>query len=152
MKDIWKPPKNNRQMYDSKAWVDWLSYICLLFVMTVRLGWTDSHTFVSYLYDSKAWVDWVPYICLLLLGLSNICNSVCVLPTFLIFGCIINFDMLFLVMGFISFAHEFWFMLISSHHFRSHHLVTKLLSRIQDIVKIFLELVTYNEYACDKFL
>ena len=30
-----------------------LSLIC----MTERLGWTDCHTFVSYLYDSKAWVD-----------------------------------------------------------------------------------------------
>ena len=30
-----------------------LSLIC----MAVRLGWTDYHTFVSYLYDGKAWVD-----------------------------------------------------------------------------------------------
>ena len=66
--------------YDNKAWEDWLPYICLLFIwkwclggltakhlslicMTVRLRWTDCHTFVTYLYDSKAWVDWLPYIC-----------------------------------------------------------------------------------------
>ena len=30
-----------------------LSLIC----MTVRLGWTDCHTFLSYLYESKAWLD-----------------------------------------------------------------------------------------------
>ena len=33
--------------------------------MKVRFGWTDRHTFVSYLYDSQVWVDWLPYICLL---------------------------------------------------------------------------------------
>ena len=31
-------------------------------------------------------------------------------------GCVTNFDMLFLVMGFISLVDEIQFMLISSHH------------------------------------
>ena len=64
-------------LYGSQAWVDWLPYTRLLMVrqqglggltaihlslicMTVRLGWTDYHTFVSYLYGSKAWVDCLP--------------------------------------------------------------------------------------------
>ena len=41
----------------------------------------------------------------------------CVWPTALKLGCITNFDMLFLVMGFISLVDEIQFMLIfSSHH------------------------------------
>ena len=54
-----------------------LSLICM--TLTARIGWTDSHTcvsylyggwtdchtFVSYLYDSKALVDCLPYIYLL---------------------------------------------------------------------------------------
>ena len=41
----------------------------------------------------------------------------CVWPTALKLGCITNFDMLFLVMGFISLVDEIQFMLISSHHY-----------------------------------
>ena len=52
-------------------------------------------------------------ICLLFSGFSNVCHSACVWPTALKLGCIANFDMLFLVMGFISLVHEIQFMLIS---------------------------------------
>ena len=88
----------------------YLSLIC----MTVRIGWTDYHTFVSYLYDSKAWVDWLPYICLLFSGFSNVYHSVRVSPTALELGCVTNLDMLFLVMEFISLVNEIQFMLIRS--------------------------------------
>ena len=37
-------------------------------------------------------------------------------PTALKLGCVTNFDMLFLVMGFISLVNEIQFMLISSRH------------------------------------
>ena len=40
----------------------------------------------------------------------------CVWRTALKLGCVTNFDMLFLVMGFISLVDEIQFMLISSHH------------------------------------
>ena len=67
--------------------------------MAVRLGWTDYHTFVSYF------------------GVFlNVYYFVCVWPTALKLGCITNFDMLFLVMGFISLVDEIQFILISSHH------------------------------------
>ena len=59
----------------------------------------------------------LPYICLLFSGFSNVCHSACVWPTALKLGCIANFDMLFLVMGFISFVDEITFMLISNRHF-----------------------------------
>ena len=41
-------------MHDSKAWVDCIAIHLSLICITVRLGWTDCHTFVSYLYNSKA--------------------------------------------------------------------------------------------------
>ena len=59
----------------------------------------------------------LPYICLLFSSFSNVCHSACVWPTALKLGCIANFDMLFLVMGFISFVDEITFMLISNRHF-----------------------------------
>ena len=55
----------------------------------------------------------LPYICLLFL---NIYHFACVWPTALKLGCITNSDMLFLVMGLISFDNEIQFMLISSCH------------------------------------
>ena len=58
----------------------------------------------------------MPYIRLLFSGFSNVYHSMCVWPTALKLGCITNFDMLFLVMGFISLVDEIQFMLISSHH------------------------------------
>ena len=59
--------------------------------MVVRFGWTHYHTFVSY-FLRFFW------------------------PTALKLGCITNFDMLSLVMGFISLVIEIQFMLISSRH------------------------------------
>ena len=54
--------------------------------------------------------------CLLFSGFSNAYNSACVWPTALKLGCITNFNMLFLVMGFVSLVDEIQFMLISSRH------------------------------------
>ena len=69
------------------------------------------------MYGSQStWHAWVPYICLLFSGFSNVYRSACVWPTALKLGCVTNFDMLFLVMGFISLTDEIQFMLISSHH------------------------------------
>ena len=64
-------------------------------------------------YSSHAWV---PYICLLFPSFSNVSHSACVWPTALKLGSRTNFDMLFLVMGFISLVDEIQFMLISSCH------------------------------------
>ena len=61
----------------------------------------------------------LPYICLLFSGCSNVCHSAAFLPTALKLGGIPNFDMLSLVMRFISLVNEIQFMLISSHHNRS---------------------------------
>ena len=72
--------------------------------MTVRLGWTDCHTFVSYLYDSEAWVDRLPYIFLLSSGVSNVCHIACVWSTFL-------------KLGLIPLADEIKWKLMSSPHF-----------------------------------
>ena len=47
----------------------------------------------------------------------NVCHSACVWPTALKFGSITNFDMLFLVMGFISLVDKIQFMLANSRHF-----------------------------------
>ena len=44
--------EKKRQTYGGLTAIH-LSLIC----DPVRLGWTNCHTFVSYLYDSKAWVD-----------------------------------------------------------------------------------------------
>ena len=55
-------------------------------------------------------------ICLLFSGFSNVYHSACVWPTALKLGCLTNFDMLFLMMGFISLGDEIQFMLISSCH------------------------------------
>ena len=52
----------------------------------------------------------------LIFGFSNVYHSACVCPTALKLGCITNFDMLFLVMGFIALVDEIQFMLFSSHH------------------------------------
>ena len=65
--------------------------------MTVRLGWTDCHILFS--------------------GFSTVCHCACLWPTTLTLGYINNFDMLFLVMEFISLAYEMKFMLISSRRF-----------------------------------
>ena len=47
---------------------------------------------------------------------SNVYHFVRVWPTALKLGCITNFDMLFLMMGFISLVDEIQSMLISNHH------------------------------------
>ena len=47
----------------------------------------------------------LPYICLLFSGFSNVCHSAAFWPTALKLGCITNFDMLSLVMGFISLVY-----------------------------------------------
>ena len=57
-----------------------------------------------------------PYICLLFSGFSNVCHSTAFWPTALKLGCITHFDMLSLVMWFISWVNEIQFMLISSRH------------------------------------
>ena len=49
-------------------------------------------------------------------GFSNVYHFACVRPTALKLGSIANFDMLFLVIGFISLVDEIQFMLISSRH------------------------------------
>ena len=49
-------------------------------------------------------------------GVLNVYHFACVWPTALKLGSITNFDMLFLVMGFISLVDEIQFMLISSRH------------------------------------
>ena len=54
--------------------------------------------------------------CLLFSGFSNVCHSACVWPTALKLGCVTNFDMLFLVMGFISLVDGIQFLLISSRN------------------------------------
>ena len=54
------------------------------------------------------------YICLLFSNFSNVYHFACVWPTALKLDCITNFDMLFLVMEFISLVDEIQFMLISS--------------------------------------
>ena len=68
------------------------------------------------MYGSQAWVDPLPYIGLLFSGFSNICHSAAFWPTALKLGCITNFDMLSLVMRFISLVNEIQFVLISSRH------------------------------------
>ena len=69
------------------------------------------------MYGSQAWIDWFyAYICFLFVLFLNVYHSACVWPTALKLGCITNFDMLFLVMGFISLVDEIQFMLISSRH------------------------------------
>ena len=47
---------------------------------------------------------------------TNVYHSACVWPRALKLGCVTNFNMLFLVMGFISLVDEIQFMLISSRH------------------------------------
>ena len=64
----------------------------------------------------QAWIDWLTYICLLFSGFSNVYHFTCVWPTALKLGCITNFAMLLLVIGFIYLVDEIQFMLISSHH------------------------------------
>ena len=57
------------------------------------------------MYGSQAWVDQLPYISLLFSGFSNVCHSAAFWSTALKLGCITNFDMLFVVMGFIFFFY-----------------------------------------------
>ena len=64
------------------------------------------------MYGSESTRARLPYICLLFS--SFVCHSMCVWPTALKLGCVTNFDMLFLVMGFISLVDEIQFMLIGS--------------------------------------
>ena len=47
---------------------------------------------------------------------ASVYHFACIWPTAMKLGCIINFDMLFLVMGFISLLDEIQYMLISSRH------------------------------------
>ena len=68
------------------------------------------------MYGSQAWVDWLPYNCLLFSCFSNVYHFTCVWPTALKLGCIANFDMLFLVMGFISLVDEIQFLLYMLWH------------------------------------
>ena len=65
--------------------------------MAVRHGWTIIHLS-------------------LIFGFSNVYHFACVWPTALKIGCISNFDVLFLVMEFISLSDKTQFMLISSRH------------------------------------
>ena len=58
-------------------------------------------------------VDWLPYICAVIFGFSNGYHFACVLHTSLKLGCITNFDILFIVMGFNSLI-EIQFMVIST--------------------------------------
>ena len=65
-----KKTQNNRQMHNCNitarlGWSDCHTFVSYVICMAVRLGWTECHTFVSYLYGSKACMDWLPYICLL---------------------------------------------------------------------------------------
>ena len=71
--------------------------------LLISINWISSHA-------------WLPYICLWFSFFSNVYHFACHWPTALKFGCITNFDMLFLVMGFISLVDEIQFMLISSRH------------------------------------
>ena len=76
------------------------------------------------MYGSQAWVDpQLPYICLLFSGFSSVCHSAVFWPTALKLGCITNFDMLSLVMGFISLVNEIQFMLISSRHISNRSII-----------------------------
>ena len=58
----------------------------------------DCHTFVSY------------FLVFQMSAILRVCHSALKL------GCITNFDMLFLMKGFISLVNEIQFMQISSHH------------------------------------
>ena len=69
--------------------------------MVFTLPMTDYHTFVSN--------------CFRVFQISAVPR---VWPTALKLGCVTNFDMLFLVLGFISLVDEIQFMLISSRHIR----------------------------------
>ena len=79
------------------------------------------------MYGRQAWVDPLPYICLLFSGFSNVCHSAVFLAnrseTWL---ALLNFDMLFLVMGLISLVNEIQFMLISSRHFSNRSIQQQL--------------------------
>ena len=66
--------------------------------MAVRHEWTDCHTFVSYFRVFQ--MSTIPRLW----------------PIDLKLGCLINFDKLFLVMGFSSLVDEIQFMLISTRH------------------------------------
>ena len=67
------------------------------------------------MYGNQAW--WTDYHTFLLFSsFSNVCHSPFVWPTALKLGCITNYDMLFLVMGFISLVDKIQLMLISSRH------------------------------------
>ena len=68
------------------------------------------------MYCSQFTHAWLLYICLLFSVFFWVYHFACVWPTALKLGCIINFDMLFLVKGFISLVDEIPFMLISSRH------------------------------------
>ena len=58
------------------------------------------------------------HLSLIFLVVSNVCHSACVWPTALKLGCVTNFDMCFLVMGFVCLVNEIQFIsLISSRHF-----------------------------------
>ena len=58
---------------------------------------------------------------------SNVCHSACVWPTAQKLDCVTNFDMLFLVMGFISLVDEIQFMLISNRHICIGSIVSEML-------------------------
>ena len=60
----------------------------------------------------------------------------CVWPTALKLSCITNFDMLFLVMGFISLVDEIQFMLISSCHICIRSISWNMLSRTYDVCSV----------------
>ena len=62
------------------------------------------------MYGSQSAHAWLPYICLLVSGFLNVYHFACVWPTALKRCCITNFDMLCLVMGFISLVDEIQFL------------------------------------------
>ena len=73
------------------------------------------HTNKRQMYSSQSTQALLPYICLLFSNFSNVFHSACVWSTALKPGCITNFEMLFLVMGFISLLDEI--MLIGNPQF-----------------------------------
>ena len=76
------------------------------------------------------------YIGLLFLGFSNVHHLTCVWLTALKLGCISNFDMLFLVMGFIALVDEIQFMLISSRHICIRSMAYQIVSCVANVREV----------------
>ena len=92
--------------HERHRWTD-CHYICLLFSGFPNVSHIRE-VFCQQLWNfSKAWVDWLPYICLLwflkCLQVFFFCQQLWN------FGCIANFDMTILLMGFISLVDDIKF-------------------------------------------